>query len=243
MPSVLSRWACVAALAVWPATPDQPPPALQEGIRLSGEGRHQEAVAALDRAIQTIPNLAEAHYHRGLAYRRSNQNDRALTDLSRALEIRPAFPAALLERARLYHLATRQLDLALADYDRLLQLEPNMAPAWSSRAQCYVELQRWQKVLADANEALRLDPRLAPAYYARAQAFAALDLHQVAIRDYTELLRLRPNHAAGYTGRAASHRALGELREALHDVLEALERQPDYGPAVTLRDQLLVSSK
>ena len=50
-------------------------------------GRRHRAVKDLSRAIDLNPNLADAHYHRGMAYRDMGRMDRALKDFGAAIEL------------------------------------------------------------------------------------------------------------------------------------------------------------
>ena len=64
--------------------------AYQFGLANLSVGRHQEAIAAFHQVIARKPNHAAAYYNRGVAYYGQKQFDRAMSDLTRAIELAPS---------------------------------------------------------------------------------------------------------------------------------------------------------
>ena len=58
------------------------------------DGRTDEAIDALTRAVALNPDLAAAHNGLGVALARAGQTDRAAAEWKRALELRPGYPDA-----------------------------------------------------------------------------------------------------------------------------------------------------
>jgi hypothetical protein len=78
-----------------------------------------EAMALLDQALKQYPSLASAHQAYGTAFFMLNKPERAEASFKKALLIRPYFPLALLNLARLYQ-KTGRFQLALQTYDQAL---------------------------------------------------------------------------------------------------------------------------
>ena len=57
-------------------------------------GQHEEALDALERAIQLRPDFPEAHYNRGMALKQLGRYQEALEALERAIQLRPDFSEA-----------------------------------------------------------------------------------------------------------------------------------------------------
>lgn len=80
-------------------------------------GRFHDAAGALSAAIALQPAAAECYYNRAKAYEGLNAVDRARADYSRALELKPTFADAALNRGTMAYREGR-LDDALADLER-----------------------------------------------------------------------------------------------------------------------------
>jgi len=57
------------------------------GMALFLAGEHAQAVKTLDRAIDRAPNLCQAFFHRGLAHKALEAEDKALSDFDAAIGI------------------------------------------------------------------------------------------------------------------------------------------------------------
>ncbi|MCH7838473.1 MAG: tetratricopeptide repeat protein, partial [Chloroflexi bacterium] len=105
--------------------PDDPAALYNRGNTLGDLGRHAEAVASYDRAIQVDPRNASALSNRGLTLIRlaPPRSEDALTDLDRALELRPKYARTLYHRARAYSLLNR-VNESLADLRYAIESDP-----------------------------------------------------------------------------------------------------------------------
>jgi tetratricopeptide (TPR) repeat protein len=83
------------------------------------------AVADYTRSIALDPQVAEVYNNRAYTYMAQHNYALALPDLDRALQLRPDYVNALMNRGDIhnYYYAI-DYKLAVADYDRVLQLDP-----------------------------------------------------------------------------------------------------------------------
>ena len=63
------------------------------------------------------PNDADSYNNRGAAYEAKGQNERAVADFSKALDIDPRLAKAYYNRAAVYR-AKSEIDRAIADYQQ-----------------------------------------------------------------------------------------------------------------------------
>ena len=89
---------------------------------------HQDCDRALSdytRAIALDPGLAEAYNNRAYVYMVQREYAAALADLDQALQIRPDYVNALMNRGDIYnYYYAIDYARAVADYDRVLRVDP-----------------------------------------------------------------------------------------------------------------------
>ncbi len=97
--------------------PDEFWPQFFWGVCASRLGRHQDAVTAVSAAIALKPDSAECYYNRARSHEALGALERAHFDYTRALELKPTFAAAALNRGAMAYRAGRVQE-ALADLER-----------------------------------------------------------------------------------------------------------------------------
>ncbi len=124
--------------------------------------RHDEALAAYDKALALKPDLAEAWLGRGNIFSELKRHDDALAAYDKALALKPDLAEAWLGRGHVFRNFKRNDD-ALAAYDKALVLKPDFAEAWLSRGHVLSDLRRYDDAFAAFDKALPRLPDLAEA--------------------------------------------------------------------------------
>ncbi len=117
-------------------------------------------------------NLAVSFFHRGRAYFRMQEYDRAVQDFDEAIRLDPSFLNAFFQRGDVY-LAKQDYDRAIQDYDEVIRLDPSDAEAFRYRGDAYLAKEDYDRAIQDYDEVLRLDPSDTTAVEARARASTA----------------------------------------------------------------------
>jgi tetratricopeptide (TPR) repeat protein len=118
-----------------------------KGLALSGENRHEEAIAALDAAIALDPRDADALIGKGVALKALRRLPEAIETYHRAIEIAPRSVDAHLNLGNALALLNRHEE-ALACYERVLALNPNSAEAFNFAGNSLNALNRQTEALA-----------------------------------------------------------------------------------------------
>jgi len=105
---------------------------------LSGQGRHQDSLDAIERALTIRPDHPEALYAKGVLLLILGREEDALTTYDCLLEILPDNPYALLNRGVALEGLGRRDD-ALVAYDRALDRRPDQPSALKNRALLFFE--------------------------------------------------------------------------------------------------------
>jgi tetratricopeptide (TPR) repeat protein len=80
------------------------------------------------------PKDADTYNNRGAAYQIKGENERAIADFSKALDIDPRLAKAYYNRAAGYQ-AKSEIDRAIADYSKAIEINPLYGNAYFSRGQ------------------------------------------------------------------------------------------------------------
>jgi tetratricopeptide (TPR) repeat protein len=96
---------------------------VNHGRLLLAQGKQQEALIALQKALKDAPNSAQAHYYLGVAYWQTESLGQASSEFQEALKVSPGFPLALQSLARL-NLAQNHLSEAQVYAQELVQKFP-----------------------------------------------------------------------------------------------------------------------
>ncbi|MGA8866682.1 MAG: tetratricopeptide repeat protein [Candidatus Sulfotelmatobacter sp.] len=101
-------------------------PYVNLGNLLLAQGRAQEAVAPLEKAVALAPNNAFCRLKLGIAYLRSRQLEGAQRELEKATQLDPDSAAAHYQLGKLYR-EMHALDRAKAEFDRTGELQSRAA--------------------------------------------------------------------------------------------------------------------
>jgi tetratricopeptide (TPR) repeat protein len=184
-------------------------------------GETERAIADYSAAIQRDPQYGAALRSRGMAYLYRGTSDRALADLSRAIDLAESDPTTLApievfyahrSRAQIYS-ATQQYDREIADCTAVID----------SFARNPALAQELRQNYADAGAA----NVIATVYRQRATAYMRQSDWEAAIADLTAAIPLSYDHGyAALIDRSKLHEGLGLREEAVADLQAALAVRP-----------------
>ncbi len=137
--------------------------ALNAGMQKLGSGDKSGALADFREAVRRSPEMAEAHQSLGAALLDVDIEE-AERELSRALEIRPAYFEALYNRG-LAAGRTRRYDAAIRDLRDAERLNPQEAKCHDNLGVAYGMKGDYTTAIAEFREAVRLKPEWALAQY------------------------------------------------------------------------------
>lgn len=187
--------------------------------------------------VRKYPDSPTPYVNRGIMLSRQGDYDGAVSDYSRALELRPDFVKAYSNRGNAY-LGRNDTAAALADFDRAIEISPGMAALYINRAVTYHRMSRYGDAIADFTRAIELDSSYRQAYSGRADSYLASGQPQLAVLDNSILIRKTPGDPQPYFNRALAHAAMGMDTRALDDYNTAVRLRPGYLDAYLNRGNL-----
>jgi tetratricopeptide (TPR) repeat protein len=164
------------------------------GSALMARGDANAAIARYQAALESDPDLNEAHYFFGLALAGRGQYDAAIAHFRIALKTRPNFAQAHFNLASALS-GKGDASGAMAEYREALKITPDYAEAHNNLATL---LARGGDIDAAADhfqQALASDPGVAKIHYNFGNALAGAGRLDAAIEQYELALKIQPKHA------------------------------------------------
>ena len=167
--------------------------------RLDYDGHlYNNAIRHFQHAIELDPKMARAYDNLGLCYYYQNQNEPAVENYEKAIELGresdhpSAWPYLNLAVTQQF---LNRLDEAERNLHEALRLDPTFAKAHFQLGTILEDRQRPEEALKELREAARLDPGYAEPHMAMARVLHKLRQETAAREETQTYLRLRP-HAA-----------------------------------------------
>ena len=178
-------------------------------------GEYEQALAALDRAIDLSPDDPQAHYNRGHILRRLNRAREELKAYDRAIELRPDHADSHSSRGDCLSRLSRD-DEALVAFDRAVGLAPDSADAHYNRGTALIHLGRYEQALTALVQCLRIQPDHPDVAYNMACASSLLQRGEEALRWLQRAIAVDPK---------VRHDARADTEGFAY-----LRDHPEYGP-------------
>jgi tetratricopeptide (TPR) repeat protein len=181
--------------------------------------------------------VAYIYGNRGDAYRAVGNLARAISDYTKAIEIRPTYVEAYNCRG-IAHAKSGKTAEAISDFTKVIELESKCAEAYSNRGSTYFTSGKLSRAISDCTKAIELDPKYGMAYSNRGMAYAVSGRLSEAVADCTKAIELDPKSAEAYGNRAVAYAKSSQLTAAIMDCTKAIELNSKMANPYTLRGAL-----
>ena len=198
------------------------------GLALDAQG--QDSLSAMRRAVELLPDDAEAHNNLGLALNKLGCLDQAESAFRQAIVLQPAFAFASNNLA-VCLAAQGRLDEAERASFRAIELMPDYAEGLCNRGFILKSLGRLGEAESSYRLALQLRPDYAEAHYNLAVARQEQGRLSEAEAAYRKALQCRPKYAEALCNLGALYREQGRLVEAEDKLRQSLAINPNYAGA------------
>ena len=102
------------------------------------------------------------YYNRGIARLEKGENDAAISDFAKTIEMRPGFANAHFYRGRAYF-HKGEYDQAISDLNKAIEIDPQLAVAYGERCVIYFIRKEydkaWENIQKQESLGLQADPR------------------------------------------------------------------------------------
>jgi eukaryotic-like serine/threonine-protein kinase len=160
-----------------------------EGNGLIQEEKYEEAIVAFDRAIQYLPNFAQAMTNKGFAQGKLGKPLDKFASCAQATNVAPNFAEAWNCRG-LARQDLLQYDAALQEYNQAITVDATFAHAWFNKGQVYLKLGQPDLAIASTKKVLDLKPESHLAWTQICQAYYELQQYKEAQETCQESLAI-----------------------------------------------------
>ena len=200
------------------------------GTALHHQGRHEEAVDALDKAVQLRPEDAGLWSELGAMLEGMGRPSDAALSFEHALKLAPHHLDAAWRSALLLHRSGR-LEQALRRLDLCEELRPRLALTASARSLVLRDLKQYADYLAGALRAHGLDPGNADLCNNVGDACQLLGRFDEALAWFEQALELNPSSLPALANKASVLKSMHRFDEALAIYERIRSIDPDHAKA------------
>jgi tetratricopeptide (TPR) repeat protein len=154
----------------------------------------------------------EIDYLRGRWFSRNEKFDKALSLYDRALNSKPSFLPALIEKSIVLGL-TGKYEEAVSCLDKSLEIKPT-ALAWAVKGTLLDSLGKYEQAVICYNKSLEIEP-LGPVYYNKGVALDALERYKEAIECYDKAIKMNPEDSSSWHNKGYALFRLGRYPETI----------------------------
>ncbi len=207
------------------------------GLELGLDGKYQEAVDELSKAVDAEPGHMAARTSLGVAFHRLGDDDRALSCYEAVLKIDPKHADAHYFRANILY-SRGNVREAISEYTTAIGLQPELIRAHEQAAPrdrltdytdtpagMYQIAKRAARIL-ELNRSLEDNPRQPTLFKERASEYSRLGNYEQAIADYDSCLAIQPDDAGALHARGLAFEQMGQPDRALRDYQQATSTNP-----------------
>jgi tetratricopeptide (TPR) repeat protein len=193
------------------------------GSTLQRQGRYEEAVKVLDKAVQLKPDDGELWRHLGDILVQLARFDQALMSFQHVLKVDPQHHDALYKSGALLNQIGRHKE-AIVHLNLGHGLLPNHAPTLEARARTLYDLKRYEESVSDGRRAHQLDPDNADTCNNIGAALRQLGRHKEALEWFEKAIENRSGFVTALDNKLISLSYLHRFDEvfALYERMRAL---------------------
>jgi len=202
----------------------------ERGKELYFQGQLEEALNALEKALELDPEYVDAWNGKGIVLDDLGRYEEAIEAYDKALALDPEFAYAWNNKGNALGNLGRYEE-AIEAYDKALALDPEYADAWYNKGIALGNLDRYEEAIEAYEKALALDSGYVAAWNNKGNALYNLGQYEEAIEAYEKALALDPEYADAWYNKGNALVNLGRYEEAIEAYDKALALDPEYADA------------
>jgi len=193
---------------------------LFKGLNYAYDGKPQQAIEELQKAIEISPEYAKAYNLLGIIYASLGESQEAITYFQEAIELKPKYAEACSNLAAIYQSLGRYQE-AITHYQKVVQEDPNSTEAYINIGAAYASLGRYQEAITHYQKVIKIDPVYAKAYYSLGLVYLMLDQFTKSEENLQKAKELYQQK-----GDRQSVQTTEEYLNKIHPITDAIKKSP-----------------
>jgi len=186
---------------------------LIEGLKHSNNDNNDEAIKSYTKAIEIIPDYAEAYGNRGNAYFSKDEFDLAIKDYDKVIKIDPRNPITYYNRGNAY--ANKdEFDLAIKDYDKAIEIKSDRFEPYYNKGNAYFNKGEFDLAIKDYDKVIEINPNYANTYNNKSIALFRLGKYKETIESSDKSIAIDKNNTLAYYYKGIALIELNKYEEA-----------------------------
>jgi tetratricopeptide (TPR) repeat protein len=194
-------------------------------------GDTEQAMLALERAVEINPSLAESHVNLGNIYLEKDKIKDAIREYEEALEIDPSNAKPHNNLGNAYTKQGR-FGEAVFQYTRSIELEPNYIEAYKNLANAYCEQEKFGQAASQLRQAIFLEPQDPNLHKQLGDVYRRMGDYVKGIFQYKKALEIKRKFAEAYYGLALCYNKTDSTDDEIQAYKKALMIKPDMAAAL-----------
>ncbi|MEO8606235.1 MAG: tetratricopeptide repeat protein [Chloroflexota bacterium] len=198
------------------------------GVVYINQGDYEQAITYLNQSIAVCTvNCYLDYLERGIAYGQSGNQDAAIADYSKSIELNPDDYSGYYSRGYIY-ISQANYEAALDDFNHAIPLcTQDCHNPYFLRGLIYGQFGDYEKSIDDLNHAIELNPDFAQSYASRGNIYYMQGDYTQALSDLSQGVSLNTGDVNAVEARAEVYFALGQYDNALTDFQTFAKANPD----------------
>ncbi len=194
-------------------------------------GDTEQAMLALERAVEINPSLAESHINLGNIYLGKDRIREAIEEYEEALEIKPN-DAKIHNNLGNAYTKSGRLRKAVSQYTLSVELEPNFTEAYKNLANAYYSQERYGMAVSKLMQAIAIEPHDPNLYRQLGDVYSRMEDCEKGIYQYRKALNIKRDFVEAYYGMALCYERLDLIDDEIRAYKSALAIKPDMVAAL-----------
>ncbi|MCH8033226.1 MAG: tetratricopeptide repeat protein [Bacteroidetes bacterium] len=209
----------------------------------------KKAINYFNQVIFLYDRHSIAYYHLAYCHEKNGNNDLAINNYKKAINIDPKFIDSYLNLGQLLILKDEFTE-AEKLYNTAIENNPELPQSFNNLANLYLKLSKWQNAIANYKIAIKLDPDNCDYYFNIGSCYAKQEEYELAIENFEKAIQLKPDHIGAknnsaiiYSKQNNNKKAIElyhqlllmdvDNAEALFNLANAYQNEKDYDKAIS----------
>ncbi|UCD84139.1 MAG: tetratricopeptide repeat protein [Deltaproteobacteria bacterium] len=175
-------------------------------------------------------DLPEAHLNLGIIYFAQGEEDQAVSECKKAIELNPDFAEAHYNLGFIYTYQGKY-EQAVIELKRAIEIRPYYADAYAALGFVYFNQKKYKQAVEELNQALKFNPNSAETHYLLGTIYENIRRYRSAFSEYKKALKYNRRFAEAYFSIAGIYERFRRYDRAIKLYQVSIKLERNYAEA------------